>query len=134
MKFELRQFLVYRLPVIAWAVLLFFLSSIPSASLPKLALEAKDLILHFGAYAVFGVLLSHAVIQRLDRLSSGSGLLVIIIGTLYGISDELHQIFVPGRQCAFSDFLADCAGLVFGLFLYLSLLRLFRSVVGEARE
>jgi VanZ family protein len=34
---------------------------------------------------------------------------------VYAISDELHQLFVPGRQCSFVDFVIDAAALIFAL-------------------
>jgi len=123
MRFDVKQFLIYRLPAIAWAVLLFFLSSIPSRSLPKFVINVRDLFLHFIFYSVFGLLLSHAMIERPERASRWSRWLVVGIGVLYGASDELHQSFVPGRACSFLDFLADSAGVTVGLFLYFFLVR-----------
>jgi VanZ family protein len=123
MSTNTKRFLVYRLPAIFWAILLFIFSSIPSNSIPRLVIQAKDLVLHFAVYTVFGVLLSHAVIEGPQRVSKGLALLVMAIGFSYGASDEFHQLFVPGRTCTFSDFLADCTGVLFGLFLYLVVLR-----------
>ena len=120
---KLTHFSFYRLPAIAWAVLLFLLSSIPSEAMPKLALEISDLIEHFAAYSVFGFLLAHAIIQKAGEVSWKWRFAVLAIGALYGASDELHQTFVPGRFCAFSDFLADCAGVLFGLIVHHLLVR-----------
>lgn len=33
-------------------------------------------------------------------------------GTIYAVSDEIHQYFVPGRSCKFTDMLIDCAGVI----------------------
>ncbi len=129
----MKRFLIYRLPAVVWAAVLFTLSSIPSQSLPSLVLNFKDLFLHFAAYSVFGLLLAHALIPTAQRLPRKSGWLVILIGCLYGASDEFHQIFVPGRYCTFSDFLADCAGVAFGLFLYWQLFRRLAANGGTGR-
>ena len=40
-----------------------------------------------------------------------------IVCVLYAISDEIHQIFVPGRSGQFSDVLLDSAGAVIGAFV-----------------
>ncbi len=58
--------------------------------------------------------------------------IAIIIAMVYGVSDEIHQLFVPGRACSFSDFLIDSAGILFATILYL-LLRFnkFRENIDE---
>ncbi len=38
--------------------------------------------------------------------------MVILIATIYGVSDEFHQSFIPGRSPDIIDVLADCAGAV----------------------
>jgi len=49
-------------------------------------------------------------------------LFTLIIGIIYGLSDELHQGFVPGRQKDVFDFLADLLGVLLGLYvIWLSL-------------
>ncbi|MGE5633540.1 MAG: VanZ family protein [Caulobacteraceae bacterium] len=37
----------------------------------------------------------------------------------YTVTDELHQIFVPGRGAEVEDFMTDCAGAIIGLILYM---------------
>jgi VanZ family protein len=113
------HFVKYYLPAILWAALLFVLSSIPSSSLPSIAIKIKDLLLHFAAYTVFGVFLSLAIIQTPGNASGKLLFLVFIIGMAYGASDELHQKFVAGRTCTLHDFLADCAGVLFGMVLFM---------------
>lgn len=44
-----------------------------------------------------------------------SGTVSFLIVALYGISDEIHQIFVPGRSFQISDILTDCAGGIAGI-------------------
>ncbi len=46
---------------------------------------------------------------------------------LYGASDELHQRFVPGRECKVTDWLFDCAGAVIGLLVLLLIVRQLRK-------
>ena len=40
------------------------------------------------------------------------------IGTLYGISDEVHQLFVENRHAAVLDVIADFTGTCLGVFCY----------------
>ncbi|MFQ6057200.1 MAG: VanZ family protein, partial [Methanosarcinales archaeon] len=42
-------------------------------------------------------------------------LLVIIVCSLYGIADEIHQHFVPGRDCSGLDMIANFAGSLLGV-------------------
>ena len=42
-------------------------------------------------------------------------ILLAVIGVLYGLSDEIHQSFVPNRECTLSDFLADAIGVLLAL-------------------
>lgn len=45
-------------------------------------------------------------------------LIGIVIGILYGISDEFHQSFVPGRYSSFGDVLLDVIGILFASLSY----------------
>jgi VanZ family protein len=40
-------------------------------------------------------------------------------GIFIGLTDELHQKFVPGRQCDWKDWIADIIGILTGLIIYL---------------
>lgn len=42
-----------------------------------------------------------------------------VIVSVYGIVDEIHQSFTPGRSCSVFDWMADTVGAVFGAFLFL---------------
>jgi len=46
-------------------------------------------------------------------------LLAIPIAILYGISDELHQFFVPGRYNSLFDVFLDSVGIVFAFMVYM---------------
>jgi VanZ family protein len=49
-------------------------------------------------------------------------LLVICIASLYGVTDEVHQRFVPGRICNAWDWVADTVGAAIGAALYVKFL------------
>lgn len=40
-----------------------------------------------------------------------------VIGTVYAVSDEVHQLFVEGRSCEVRDMLLDSAGVAAGVLL-----------------
>lgn len=68
-----------------------------------------------------GALLTRSIIALLNGILRRVYLLWIgLIGILYAATDELHQYFVPGRSCDFTDWLADIAGLACGaLIIYI---------------
>jgi VanZ family protein len=80
-------------------------------------IDGKDFLLHLIQYSVFGLLLSRAL------LYSGKARFVLFattIGFMYGISDELHQYFVPGRTSSLLDVTADGLGSFLGSYLFYS--------------
>jgi hypothetical protein len=90
---------------LAWAALLFALSATPGDAdgfdWPLLSLPGADKVAHAGLYAVLGGLL---------RLASGRTGLAVAWAGAYGVSDEVHQAFVPGRSPDPLDWLADVVG------------------------
>ncbi|MCK5742488.1 MAG: VanZ family protein, partial [Chlorobi bacterium] len=44
-------------------------------------------------------------------------LTVLIFGVLFGLSDEYHQSFIPGRMAGIDDWIADTVGIIISLFL-----------------
>lgn len=90
---------------------LFLLSSRSSLPLPRLHFPGLDKLLHAAAYSILGALLQ---LGWGVRRSSLSLLPAVIIATLYGVLDEVHQGHVPGRDSCLYDVLADFSGAVFG--------------------
>ena len=41
-----------------------------------------------------------------------------LYGSLYAVTDEIHQIFIPKRACEFKDFLVDTAGVIAGVLIF----------------
>jgi VanZ family protein len=97
------------LPVVAWAAVIFTLSSIPNLSTAEGVLgDVLSSAAHAVEYAVFGALLLRALDARL---------LAFAAGIAYAITDELHQSFVPGRVASALDLLVDAIGLAAGIVL-----------------
>jgi len=109
-----KTFVLYWLPVILYCGVIFIQSSYPSTqSLPRF-LHADKLI-HAGAYALLGFLFFRAF--QATKIQKGIVLLIIFSGlasSLYGVSDEIHQSFVPSRTASIADVLADTAGSFLG--------------------
>ena len=96
-------------PVVAWAGLIFALSSVPDLGT---GLGGWDLVLrkiaHAGEFAVLGFLLVRALGRERPALA---------LGIAYAISDEVHQHFVPGRLGSPLDVLIDAVGVLIGVML-----------------
>lgn len=72
-------------------------------------------IAHFSIYMLLGFLISCAAGKR--RLLSAGTPVSLVICFIYACSDELHQYFVPGRSCQFTDVLIDASGSMCGIIL-----------------
>lgn len=81
---------------------------------------------HLTEYAGLGFLISRALMHTYPARLKWVLLIAPILGTLYGISDELHQSFVPGRDCSGWDVLADFFGSSIGVLIYVAIHRLQR--------
>jgi VanZ family protein len=93
-----------------WAVTIFGLSSIPGRSLPDVAALKYDKVIHATVYAILGGLF-FAALRRSSSLSTARVVAVAALCALaYGLTDEFHQIFVPGRSAELYDALADGIG------------------------
>lgn len=74
---------------------------------------------HFCEYVVLGMLLAHALHWPLAQ--GTLFICALALGSLYGMTDELHQIFVPGRVCDVADWITDTLGCATGIGGYLAL-------------
>jgi len=93
--------------LILWCGIIYLLSDRPTLPMPML-FPMQDKVNHFIAYAVMGVLAFRAVRHRFG----GNTLWIasLLFCSLYGVSDEYHQSFVPGRMSEVADWLADTLG------------------------
>ncbi len=104
------------LPLVVWVAVMLFFSSTPDpgAVLGPDILSLGDAVLHGGGFLLFMILLCRVVFFK----AGGFGLRPIgwalLICAAYGLLDELHQIPIPGRGFAWSDWAADAGGAVLG--------------------
>lgn len=97
-------------PVCLQAALLFYLSSLRGTFLPP---RGWDKVAHFAAYAILATLSIRALHGGFVPLRLRPTLLAILLTALYGASDEVHQLFVPGREASVADLVADVSGALF---------------------
>ena len=118
MSTRLKTILYYWLPLILYCLAIYIQSDFPASEhIPSF--EFSDKVIHFLAYAVMGVLFYRAY-QTL-RIRDNLRLLIllsILSASLYGISDEIHQYFVPYRDASVLDGIANILGAICGVYLY----------------
>jgi len=124
-----KKFISLWLPVIIWAGLIFYLSSLPylRTSLDTFWDTILRKIAHMVEYGIFFLLLARAMNPHTTGLRPGYfGVGVkkpliwpIVLSILYAISDEFHQSFVPGRNMALLDICFDSTGVLIGYLIQL---------------
>lgn len=99
-------------PVVVWAGVIFFLSGRPDPDVPGWTPPGADKVAHLALYAVLGATLARAWLRTAGRRRTHW--IPLLVGVLYGLSDEWHQSFVAGRHPSAGDLLADILGLACG--------------------
>jgi VanZ family protein len=115
---KFRNFFICWLPLIIYCLALYIQSDYPSPEkIPTFTFSDK--ILHFGAYGLLGILFFRAY-ETLPLKANKTLLILLSIGsaTLYGISDEIHQYFVPFRNADIMDVVANTLGSICGVYFY----------------
>jgi len=120
------KLLTHWLPVIAWATLIFLFSANPDpyGLLPETIDKSWDTFIgttmHFLEYAVLSLLLARALSKN-QSLKRSHIYLTILLSILYSLSDEIHQLYVPGRTFQLLDLFVDFLGIQAGVFLFIKI-------------
>ncbi len=118
MKRSLPIFARYWLPVLLYAGIIVYLSSLssPDLELPELFPGIDDKIIHAIEYAILAILSYRAILYAsVEKLAIHAPFWAIMAAVLFGISDEIHQAFVPLRHTDAWDVLADAVGASIGV-------------------
>ena len=108
------------LAVATWMGGIFYLSQ-QTAPLGATASESESIVAHLSLYAGLALLFQWALTGGAVRrmLVFGWAPIAFALTVLYGVSDEVHQAFVPGRTPALIDIALDAAGAMLGVGLAL---------------
>lgn len=112
----------YTLLPIGYMGLLYYVSSIPGGELEELGVGIPDYLLHAGAYAVLALLLHTALVRAWQAPPRAAWLIAWVVSVVYGVTDEYHQSFVPGRDPSLKDWVADAVGAGMALWIWTSLI------------
>ena len=112
----LKKFISYsmRCMSICIAVVIFLLSAQSKLPIPEtVSFHGLDKQLHACAFGSLAFATSYwfSADKWLEK-SLKYCVLVCCIVVCYGITDEIHQLFVPGRDASVYDWLADCTGAI----------------------
>ena len=105
---------------------IFMASSVPGGQLPA---GMWDKLAHLLVYAALGAFfmipLSGGRVSRITMLTAGTS---IVLSFMYGLSDEVHQMFTPGRSPDILDVVADTVGAAAGALGVFILAAIWRSL------
>ena len=105
-------------PVVLWAGMIFALSAVSTFPQAVAPLFRLDKLAHAGEYVVLAFLIARAFSGTTTTARIVVRALTIVLTIAYGVSDEWHQSFVPGRTVSGLDLLADTTGGVLGQWLW----------------
>lgn len=70
---------------------------------------------HFSEFACLSFFMNNLFVSKKEKLCP---VIACTLSFIYAITDEIHQIFVPGRACQFQDMMVDLAGIISGMAVY----------------
>lgn len=118
------NFIIYHLPFLLFAALIFTISSIPNLRQPQLKFLAVDKIAHFIEYALFAFLTFRSFTHLSSKLSVNQSLTISLIFLgFFAMLDEFYQRYIPGRFFDIYDILTDILGASLVLFILSKRLR-----------
>ncbi len=109
-----KKWLIY-FPLILYWLILFVATTLPSSDLPKTGVSDK--VEHFTAYMILAVFLNLTLMfqNKYPKLKKKAWLYTLLFVLTYAALDELHQLFIPGRDCDLLDWMSDASGVLLGL-------------------
>ncbi len=111
---EMKKILIYWLPPIVWAGAIFYLSGVPNlnSGMPVFWDVFWRKLAHATEFGILNLLLWRALYYG-ENVNFRKALAWSFIFTvLYAIFDELHQYFVPLRECRWQDVAQDSLGAI----------------------
>jgi VanZ family protein len=114
-----KRFALYQLPLIIYAMIIFYVSSLSRLPDTGLQIPHLDKMAHASEYFLFGFMTIRAITHLPWPLKTGWVYAMAVLLSLgYGLSDEYHQRFVPGRTADPFDLAADALGIFLAASVY----------------
>jgi VanZ family protein len=109
-------------PAVIWASVIFLLSSLAGNHVPTLPGQTDKLV-HGTVYAILGALCFRAIAMTWTWPHRPAIAIATLLALLYGVTDEIHQTFTPGRTPDWRDALADMIGGLVGALVFAAVSR-----------
>lgn len=119
-KLNIKTWLRFWFPLLAYSGIIFILSSLKGSDI-QMSFSVWDKLEHAVEYAVLGFLAARAFNFSWRFTPKLLWFTAVVFCVMYGISDEFHQSFVPGRDASLGDVVADSIGGMLGATIYLIL-------------
>ncbi|MCK9425558.1 MAG: VanZ family protein [Ignavibacteriaceae bacterium] len=131
--FEKNKNIAVYAPLIAYWIVLFLATTLPTTKIPHTGINDK--IEHLLGYFLLAFLLSNTLyFQNKNKIFKKFPIsIALLIVALYGIVDEVHQYFIPGRLCDFYDWTADVTGALAAGVMYFMVKKYFQSAEGRQK-
>ena len=128
-------------PSVIWMGVIFYLSHQPGTESANTSNQVLEIIFNILPLSTEHELFLHTVIRKLAHFSAYAILSLLIflayrgknallftmmICFIFAISDEVHQLFIPGRSGEVRDVLIDMSGVMFSLMI-IYFIRMIRS-------
>ncbi|MFA4838493.1 MAG: VanZ family protein [Candidatus Neomarinimicrobiota bacterium] len=108
-----------KIPAVLYSLVIFLLSSIPQENVIRVDIWNFDKVEHLFEYGIFGIFLMLAFVNfRSEKVARNAVWISLVIGILYAGTDEIHQLYVPGRLCSMYDLIADMIGIALGAYYF----------------
>ena len=88
---------------------------------------------HFSLYTVGGILI-YSCINALNVNLNKKIIISFLIGGIYAISDEFHQLFIPGRSGELRDVCIDSSGVLLGIGIMILVIQLFEKICRKKQK
>ena len=102
----------YKILAILWMALIFVSSSIPSYDFPEVGWWGWSKLIHLIYFGVLCLLLRKVLLdqRKFPAFTRNPVFFAVLFATMYGMTDEFHQIFTTGRHALLTDVLVDALG------------------------
>jgi VanZ family protein len=104
------------LPLALYSGMIFYLSNIPGYELPPLFGLAN--FTHLPEYFLWGFLALIAFRNTLNLAKSKIAVIILLFGFSFAAFDEIHQLFIVGRNFSYLDLTFDVIGIALGVYLF----------------
>jgi len=85
---------------------------------------------HFSEFACLSFFMNNLFVSYKSKFCP---VIACVLSFIYAITDEIHQIFVPGRACQFQDMMVDLAGIVSGMAVYAIIYLIIKQIQKNAK-